>query len=195
MAHPDDAELWAGGTIAAHVHHGGTAVIAVPRHDPVRDAEGAAGAEILGAALRLLADPGSAALAALLAELRPQVVITHPVSDMHPDHSRCASNVLAALPGIVIASGHPRRVYHCDSYNNLDQEGNPLILPAVIDITSTWPAKMSALRAHSSQPVRTHFGPMAETLARLHGARIGVTYAEAFRAIPVLGRIPATANL
>jgi len=195
MAHPDDAELWAGGTIAAHARHGGTAIIAVPRHDPVRDAEAAAGAQILGATLRLLADPGPAALAALLSELRPDVVITHPVSDMHPDHSHCARSVLAALPDIVIATGRPRRVYHCDSYSNLDQAGNPLILPAIIDITSTWPAKMSALRAHTSQPVRTHFGPMAETLARLHGTRIGVTHAEAFRAIPVLGRIPATASL
>jgi LmbE family N-acetylglucosaminyl deacetylase len=27
MAHPDDAELWAGGTIAQHVRNGGTATL------------------------------------------------------------------------------------------------------------------------------------------------------------------------
>ncbi len=43
MAHPDDAELWAGGTLALHA-----------AHDAVRDAEARAGAEILGASLRLL---------------------------------------------------------------------------------------------------------------------------------------------
>lgn len=117
MAHPDDAELWAGGTIAAHVRHGGTAMIAVPRHDPVRDAEAASGADILGASPRLLDDPGPAALAALLYDLHPDVVITHPVKDMHPDHSHCASSLLAALPDSVIATcgflraecGHMRR--------------------------------------------------------------------------------------
>jgi hypothetical protein len=36
---------------------------------------------------------------------------------------------------------------------------------------------------------------MAETLARLWGARIGARYAEAFTPIPVLGRLPATARL
>jgi N-acetylglucosamine malate deacetylase 1 len=92
---------------------------------------------------------------------------------MHPDHSHCASSLLAALPDSVIATGHPLRVYHCDSYNNLDQAGNPLNLPTIIDVTSTWAAKMSALRAHSSQPILSHFGPMAEAL----------------------GRIPATTNL
>jgi hypothetical protein len=52
----------------------------------------------------------------------------------------------------VIATGHPRRVYHCDSYNNLDRHGRPLDLPTT-------------------------------------------TYAEAFRAAPVLGRLPATTQL
>jgi len=36
---------------------------------------------------------------------------------------------------------------------------------------------------------------MAETLGRLWGARIGVPYAEAFTAIPVLGRLPAATRL
>ena len=35
MAHPDDAELWAGGTIARHIHEGGTATIAALKHDPM----------------------------------------------------------------------------------------------------------------------------------------------------------------
>ena len=56
-------------------------------------------------------------------------------------------------------------------------------------------AKIAALQAHVSQPIAHHFGPMAETLARLHEQRIGTTYAEAFRPVPVLGRLPAAADL
>jgi hypothetical protein len=65
-----------------------------------------------------------------------------------------------------------------------------------VDITATFKVKAQALAAHGgTQPIAGHFGPMAETLARLWGARIGVPYAEAFTAIPVLGRLPATARL
>ncbi|MFV2098975.1 hypothetical protein ACFHW1_26450 [Micromonospora sp. LOL_014] len=52
--------------------------------------------------------------------------------------------------------------------------------------------KITALAVHQSQPITEHFGPMAETLARLHGGRAGVRYAEAFAPVPVLGRLPTT---
>lgn len=153
------------------------------------------GAEILGADLYLLNDITTDAVSTLLTEVRPDVVITHSSDDIHPDHRRCADSVASALPDVVIATGHPRRVYHCDSYNNLDRHARPLDLPTIIDVTEHWDTKTAALQAHASQPIANHFGPMAETLARLHGQRIGTTYAEAFRAVPVLGRLPATVDL
>lgn len=195
MAHPDDAELWAGGVIARHTHNHGVAVIAVANHDPVRAAEAAAGAQILGANLYLLAEQTCPTISTLLADVRPDIVITHPTDDIHPEHRNCAQLVVAALPDVVIATGHPRRVYHCDGYNGLDQHGKPLHLPTIIDVTEYWPTKVEALRAHQSQPITDHFGPMTEALSRLHGYRIGTTWAEAFHPLPVLGRLPATDRL
>jgi LmbE family N-acetylglucosaminyl deacetylase len=195
MAHPDDAELWAGGTIAQHVRNGGTATIAVARHDPIRDAEAAAGARVLGADLYLMDDPSTHGIGTVLGETRPDIVITHPTDDIHPDHRHCAEAVLAAIPDSVITTGHPRRVYHCDGYNGLDQYGRPLDLPIIIDVTEQWRTKLAALHAHKSQPIVDHFGPMAEAQSVLHGRRIGAAYAEAFRALPVLGRLPASATL
>ncbi len=195
MAHPDDAELWAGGTIARHIHHGGSATIAVPKYDPVRAAEAAAAARILGANLYLLDEITRTTVETLLTEARPDIVITHATDDIHPEHRRCAHHVLAALPEIVIATGHPRRVYHCDGYNNLNQHGQPQHLPTIIDITDHWPTKIAALRTHTSQPITDHFEPMAEALSRLHGMRIGAAHAEAFHPLPILGRLPAVDQL
>lgn len=195
MAHPDDAELWAGGTIARHVRDGGTAIVAVPHRDAVRDAEAAAGARILGAGLYLMEQLSVSIVATVLREVRPDVLITHPASDIHPEHRQCAEAVLSALPDVVIATGHPKRAYHSDGYNNLDQDGHPLRLPTIIDVSAHWPTKVSALRAHASQPIIDHFGPMAEALGRLHGRRINSAHAEAFRAVPILGRLPEATGL
>ncbi|MFY1614692.1 PIG-L deacetylase family protein [Micromonospora sp. WMMD736] len=195
MAHPDDAELWAGGTIARQVRHGGTAVIAVPHHDAVRDAEATVGARLLGADLYLMDQLSVSTVANVLREVRPDVLITHPTNDIHPEHRRCAEAVLSALPDVVITTGHPTRVYHCDGYNNLDQHGRPIDLPIIVDVGDQWPTKLDALRSHTSQPILDHFGPMAEALGKLHGRRINAAYAEAFRAVPILGRLPAATGL
>ncbi|MGH3737681.1 MAG: PIG-L deacetylase family protein, partial [Micromonosporaceae bacterium] len=179
MAHPDDAELWAGGTLAHHTRAGTEVTITVPRSGEIRDKEAAAGADILGASLRRIDELTVPALRQLLGQICPQVVITHPPHDIHPDHQKVAGTLLAALPEAVIATGCPQRVYTCDGYNNLDRDGRPLDLPVLIDVTATWETKLAALAAHASQPIDGHFGPMAETLGRLHGRRIARRYAEA----------------
>ncbi|MGH3901291.1 MAG: PIG-L deacetylase family protein [Pseudonocardiaceae bacterium] len=195
MAHPDDAELWAGGTLAIHAQAGASVTVAVPRTDEVRDQEAAAGAEALGAALRLVDELTADMVRGLLTELRPEVVITHNPDDIHPDHQRTAQTLLTAVPEVVIATGYPRRIYTCDGYHNLRRDGRPLHLPVIVDVTSVWETKMRALAEHGSQPIDEHFAPMAQTLGRLHGGRIGVRYAEAFAPLPILGRLPASTHL
>ena len=78
MAHPDDPELWAGGTLALHARDA-PVTLAVTEHEAARMAEAAAGAAILGARLAILPAPVSpAAVADLITEVRPDVLITHP---------------------------------------------------------------------------------------------------------------------
>lgn len=194
MAHPDDAELWAGGTLALHAEHGAAVTIAVASYDRNRDAEAAAGADFLGAGVRSLPELTTETVGDLLRHMCPEVVITHAVADVHPDHRQASHAVLDALPDVVINTGRPRRLYGCETYNGLTIDGitQPRV---VIDISGTFAKKTRALQAHHSQPVADHFGPMAENLARLWGARIGTSHAEAFTPIPVLGRLPATHHL
>lgn len=195
MAHPDDAELWAGGTLARCSASGAAVTIAVPRHtEPVRDTEAVAGATILGAALYQYDQPTVTTLRELLLAVRPEVVITHPLRDVHPDHRAVADTLVAALPDVVIDTGHPYRVYTADSYNSLTLDG-PIPAHTIIDITDTYEQKQRALAAHASQPITDHFGPMAETLARLWGSRIGVNHAENFVPLPILGRLPAARTI
>ncbi|MGH3536813.1 MAG: PIG-L deacetylase family protein [Pseudonocardiaceae bacterium] len=195
MGHPDDAELWAGGALTRYAAGGAQVTVVVRRANEARAREAAVGTKALGGLLRLLDEFTVSTIRDLLTELRPEVVITHNPDDIHPDHQRTAGTVLAALPEVVIATGHPHRVYTCDGYNNLDRNGRPQHLPIIVDVTSTWETKMQALAAHVSQPIASHFAPMAETLGRLHGARFGVPYAEAFSPVPILGRLSATAHL
>lgn len=195
MAHPDDAELWAGGTLARCTASGAAVTIAIPHHaESVRDGEAAAGAAILGATLYQYDRPTVTALGHLLLTVQPEIVITHPLRDVHPDHRNLAESLVTALPDVVIATGHPRRVYTADTYNSLTADG-PVPAHTTIDITDTYEIKMRALAAHTSQPISDHFGPMAETLARLWGARTGVRYAENFVPVPILGRLPAAVTL
>jgi N-acetylglucosamine malate deacetylase 1 len=195
MKHPDDPELWAGGTLALHARDA-PVTLAVSEHDAARMAEAAAGAAVLGARLVVLPAAVSAgAVADLITDVRPDVLITHLLADVHPGHRETAEAVLAALPEVVIATGRPLRVYSADTYNSLTLSG-PVSAPVIIDITGTYEQKCAALAAHAgTQPIENHFGPMADTLSRLWGARIGVPRAEAFTPIPVLGRVPATAWL
>lgn len=195
MAHPDDAELWAGGTLARFAQAGTAVTIAVPEHaDTVRNDEAAAAARELGARYHRYPVVSVDALNSLLDATRPEVVITHPLEDAHPDHRNLADTLTTALPEIVIATGRPRRVYTSDTYNGLAIHG-PIPAHSIIDVSDTWETKMRALAVHSSQPIAEHFGPMAETLGRLWGSRIGARYGENFTPIPVLGRVPAAATL
>ena len=195
MKHPDDPELWAGGTLALHARDA-PVTLAVCEHEAARMAEAAASATILGARLVVLPAAVSAgAVADLITDVRPDVLITHLLADVHPGHRETAEAVLAALPEVVIVTGRPLRVYAADTYNSLTL-GGPVSAPVIIDITSTYEQKCAALAAHAgTQPIEDHFGPMADTLSRFWGARIGVPRAEAFTPVPVLGRVPATARL
>ncbi|MEU5833996.1 MULTISPECIES: hypothetical protein [Streptomyces] len=60
----------------------------------------------------------------------------------------------------------------------------------IVDINTTYRPRKRALAEHASQPIDDHFGPMAHTLSTLWGQRTGVAHAEAFTAMPVLGRLP-----
>jgi N-acetylglucosamine malate deacetylase 1 len=193
MAHPDDAELWAGGVLARAAERGDTTQILVATQDPTRAREAELGAAVLGAQCEIVPTLTEEVLDGALASLLPEVVVTHRHNDSHPDHRRAHDLVLGAVPRAVIENGRPLRLYGCDTYNSLTLDGR-VRGTVVVDVSEWAERKLEALRAHSSQPVE-HFAAMASRMGRYWGGTRGCAWGEAFDPIPVLDRLPAHPDL
>jgi N-acetylglucosamine malate deacetylase 1 len=173
FAHPDDAELVAGGTLALEASRGRrVALVDLTRGESgsrgtpeTRAAEAAEAARILGVSHREsleLPDGGledtaeqRAAVIAALRRLRPRVVILPHSEQRHPDHFAAGRIVYAAsfLAGLrnhrpdLGAAFRPRKLLYAMATGET-MDGVPSF---VVDITSTWEKKLQAILAFQSQ--------------------------------------------
>src|SRR4029453_4176122 len=109
LAHPDDAEILAGGTLYQHRQRGDSVEICSVTYTPdsVRGQEGAVGAQRLGAGFTCLGLPDMEVspytlgdverLPAFLLAGPPDLVLTHWLEDTPPDHVASARLVIEAL--------------------------------------------------------------------------------------------------
>ncbi|MGQ0561608.1 MAG: bacillithiol biosynthesis deacetylase BshB1 [Gemmatimonadota bacterium] len=165
MAHPDDAELLCGGTLAKAVDQGHRVGIldltmgerGTYGSSTTRAREADAAAHVLGIHERRTAglpDAGlentmatRTAVAELIRELKPRTVILHWPDARHPDH-RVASEVgRDACFAAGLAGGHrPTKILYALTY----QETN--VKPTfVVDITQQMTRKLDAIFAFGSQ--------------------------------------------
>jgi LmbE family N-acetylglucosaminyl deacetylase len=202
MAHPDDAELWCGGTLLRHVHTGDEVRIAVltgqaatPRW--VEAEEGArqlgCAAEPLGLADTAIRDtePAVTSLTGLLRSYWPDIILTHWFDDMHPDHEAAFRLVRRALLRACLEAEQNDlslfpRTFCCDTYQSRGLRG-PFQPDRYVDVTEVWEAKLAALRAHASQYL-AHYEEMISGQGVSHGQTAGVAWAEGFLHIPLFGR-------
>ena len=173
FAHPDDAELVAGGTLAREAARGRrVALVDLTRGESgsrgtpeTRAAEAAEAARILGAAHREslgLPDGGLSdtaeqrdAIVAAVRRLRPRVVILPHAEQRHPDHAAAGRLVYAAsfLAGLrnhrtdLGSAFRPRKLL----YGLSTMEGGERAPTLVVDVTSTWDRKLAAIAAFRSQ--------------------------------------------
>jgi len=192
MAHPDDAEMWAGGTLAKHAQAGKAALL-VASNDNVRIREAEEGAAILGVALHIRQELSAESCLNVIEAVQADIVICHRLDDTHPDHRRVGELVSAVMHKAVIKLQKRIRLYACDTYESLTLNGH---VPGnvIVNIEETFDSKMTALGKHASQPLE-HFSDMAQRQARVWGARIGVRWGEAFDTVPVLGVVPGVEHL
>ncbi|MDB5581332.1 MAG: hypothetical protein JWR80_6508 [Bradyrhizobium sp.] len=192
MAHADDAEIWAGGTLLKHLLDGGSADLVIASAEDSRRAE----ADMLAGQFRGLeihygdAQEGgvaeSSAVRALIERAAqaspPFAVITHAPSDPHPDHAAAATATHAALMRLSQPDA-PARLFYCNGYfgGNLHHGGfDP---DTFVDISDVADAKYAAIRHHISQDP-DFWVRMADSMDILNGMRCGARRAEAFRRSP-----------
>ncbi len=172
-AHPDDAELLMGGTLARETGRGRRLALvdltrgeAGSRGTPeIRAAEAAEAARILGAAHRESLGLRDAALAvspdardvvvAALRRLRPRVVLLQHWEQRHPDHAAASrlvydasfvAGLRAYRPDLGPAFRPTKLVYALPT-----TEGADLAPSFVVDVTQTFETKMRAIAAFASQ--------------------------------------------
>ena len=213
FAHPDDAELVCGATLAKSVDAGErvgildlTAGEMGSQGTPeLRARESAQAASILGVTLRrCLGLPDSrlenthevrAAVAAVLRELRPRVVVTHWKVGRHRDHRLACEIVrdacfLAALRKLD-APGEPFRPQKLVYATAFREDADPPSF--VVDVTAQMDRKIQALAAYASQFTdKTQAGevfpggdrPLLDQIrarAASDGSRVRAAYGEPFR--------------
>jgi bacillithiol biosynthesis deacetylase BshB1 len=172
-AHPDDAELVMGGTLALEARRGRQIALldltrgeSGSRGDPAtREREAQEAARILGVARRESLGLPDARLwstpelrdmvVGALRRLRPRLVITQYWDQRHPDHSAtgrlvydaCFTAGLRAYRPELGAPYRPVKVIYALSMTEMVE----LTPTFVVDITSTWELKLRAIRAFTSQ--------------------------------------------
>lgn len=171
-AHPDDVELFCGGTLALLASKGRrTGLLSLTRGEcgtrgtpEIREKESSAAAEILGLAWQRTLDLGDGQLAdgdaqrravvAVIRQTRPSVIIAHGIEDRHPDHT--AANALArsasflANVGGYNTSGERHEIGALVFFQGHERR----VLPAadwIVDISAVYERKLAGLRAYGTQ--------------------------------------------
>jgi len=191
VAHCDDAELWAGGTICRLIHQGYRVVAAITHHNSVRKREAASSAALLGYEVWYRERTSVIDWTrTCLRKARPEVLMTHHSLDPHFEHHQLSQLTLRALTKSRQRSVYPRRWYWFDTYYSTEELGCPVL----IDISGEFTRKCSALECHRSQEPSS-LVTMARAMNQLHGQRIRAEYAEAFFPFALLGRWPKLREL
>jgi len=219
-AHGDDLESFCGGTLALYAQRGDNVTMCVvtdgrgrPKGDPdtiagIRKAEAEASAAVIGARSVWMAipdgglwfdEPTRHRFIEVIREAQPDVIITHPPDDYHPDHKTTSRLVMDAAQ-VARTSNYPSRfephraqvpVAFMEAERGID------FLPEdYVDITSVWDTKIKMLTQHVSQmmppekydpafvmpPVeQTFFYRYAQIVSAFRGLACSIPYAEGFR--------------
>jgi N-acetylglucosamine malate deacetylase 1 len=224
--HPDDAELGCGGSLILAADRGLRVAIAdlsvgemsSQGNPKLRQSEKERASEGLGLWTRLSvglpdteigADPTQRLpIVQLIRDMRPRMVLAPYLQDRHPDHEGASRLIKEAcfLAGVSkIGMGQPHRPEQIYYY----MIHTPFVPSLVVDISSVWERKMTAITAYQSQfklekgksPTaisRPDFLRFIEAQAVVFGAMIGASYGEAFylsgpvplRELPGLGNAP-----
>jgi LmbE family N-acetylglucosaminyl deacetylase len=218
-AHGDDLEMFCGGTLAKYAARGDEVVMCVvtdgrgrPLGDPaeiaeIRRLEAQASAAVIGAAAIWMAipdgglwfdEPTRHQFIEVIRQTRPDLIITHPADDYHPDHKTTSRLVMDAAQ-IARTANYPSAyaphramvpIAFMEAERGIDF--NPT---EYVDISAVWEQKITMLEQHRSQMMPAAYDPAfvtppreqslfyhyARILSEFRGLAVNVRYAEGFR--------------
>ncbi len=224
-AHGDDLEMFCGGTLAKYAERGDRVFMCVvtdgrgrPKGDPdqiaaIRKAEAAAAAAVIGAESIWLGvadgnlwfdEPTRHLFIETIRRTQPDVIITHPADDYHPDHKTTSRLVMDAAQ-IARTANYPsayapHRVNMPIAFMEAER-GIGFIPEEYVDITPVFEQKLAMLAAHRSQlmpgvydpdfvmPAENPFAYYAQVAGAFRGFACDVRYAEGFRFWQAANRI------
>jgi bacillithiol biosynthesis deacetylase BshB1 len=173
-AHPDDAEISCGGTIAKHIALGKkVGVVDLTRGElgtrgsaEIRDQEAAVSSKVLGLSARenlglrdgffQNSEEDQLKVVRAIRKYQPEIVLTNAVHDRHPDHGRAAelvyqstflsglTKVETRLDGKTQSAWRAKALYHFIQSLYIEPD-------FVVDVSEFWDKKIEALRAFKSQ--------------------------------------------
>ncbi len=191
-AHPDDLEVGAGGLLARLSNEGADvtmAIVSVPNHAEQRTREARAGAKLIDADLFICFEEKQCRVEdipmhelvrrfdQLVADVKPDLVITHSAHDLHWDHSlvnRATVSALRRTPCDLLAFlSSPEMNAQSRTFGQ-----------CFADISTTIDKKLLAIAAHESQLPKLDL-ESSRDLARAMGRISGYEYAETYEVLRV----------
>ena len=177
-AHPDDAEVKAGGTAIQWVRHGfevtfvsvtdgsaGHHVMSAPELAARRKREAEAAAKVLGVRAMILGFPDGGllptleardAIIRLIRQIDPDLVLTHRPNDYHPDHRYTSQLVqdaayMVTVPRVAPAIPALRRDPVFGYLSDRFQKPVPFSADVIVPINDVLPQVIAAFDCHESQ--------------------------------------------
>ena len=201
MAHPDDAEIWCGGTLLLHADRGDDVRICTLSYaeDSKRGLEACESARQMGCQVEFLGMRDTAirdtekaveGVWRSIEAFKPDTIITHWHDDMHPDHEAAFHLMRRALLQGILNKPVPEiepfpRIYCCDSLSSIGLHDR-FAPDRYVDVSDIWDKKIAAIKIHQSQPV-WYYLEMIDRQCLAHGRDSGKKRAEGFRYLPIFG--------
>ena len=201
MAHPDDAEIWCGGTLILHAGKGDDVRICTLSYseDSERGLEAKESAKQMGCSAEFIGlkdvnirdtEEAVIRLYQSIENFQPDTIITHWYDDMHPDHEATFRILRRAFLHQLLAaskedSKSTMRIFCCDSLSSVGLHG-PFKPDRYVDVTDIWNRKISAINVHQSQPLSLLLESI-DMQCLAHGKESGAKRAEGFLFLPIFG--------
>ena len=217
VAHPDDVEMWCGGTLRKYAEKGHKISIIIATNGRTgthretddrelierREREELAASKFYEADVQFLRqDDGELfndrqtrrQVINAIRRAKPDVIFTHPPYDENVDHfttGELVRNSIAYLPLSNVRVEEPPLKRQPMVFFVDNYAGIGPMPEAFVDITKQFETKNRALLCHQSQlTADTHWLEMLEVQARFRGMQYNVKYAEAFTGFKLFESMP-----